>query len=409
MTTLASTNRTQLSIKPEATAGTVDNSSACYGLRFTGESLNFNVKKDSDKEIRSDRQRVSSTSISAQAEGGVNIHLQYGEYDPLFEALLQSTWVAAGTNGVATGLATVTGTATTIIGTGMPVLAKGQWFKFSHTLWTPAGQSVGSLGLLRCSATVAPTASLITLDASTPLATLASGTAVIQAARLTNGETLKSFTLEMASLDLAVPVYQTYKGMFVSKFNTTFASASMTTGSFDFMGLTHASGTASLLHATRTASQAYDVQNAVRGVGNVWENGAPLTSTFIKSLSMTVDNSLRGQEAIGNYGLVGVGVGTFVANGSLEMYFADGAMYDKFLADTYTAISLSTQDTDGHGYVITFPRVMLTSAKIDAGSKDSDLMASFNWEAFADIDNADSTLRKTMFIDRFGAAVTPLV
>lgn len=408
MPTFASTNRVALSYKPEAVPGTVVTASACYALRMTGETLSFTLKKDSDKEIRSDRQRVSSTTTSAQVDGGLNIHFQYGEYDKLLEALLQGSWVAAGVNGVAAALATVTGTATTIVGTGMPVLAKGQWFKFSHTLWTPAGGSVGSLGLLRCSATVAPTATLITLDASTPLATLASGTGVIQAARLTNGTTMKTFSFEVKFSDLAIPIFALYKGVFVSKFSTTFSSGSLTEANFDFLGMGHTSATTTALHATVTPSLGYDVQNAVTGVGNIWEGGAPLTSTSIKSLQMSIDNNLRGQDAIGTVGLVGVGVGTFNVSGSLEVYFADGSLYNKFLADTYTALSVSTQDPAGNGYVFTFPRVQLTAGKITAGSANADVMASFNWEAFADINHVDVALRQTMFIDRFGAAVVPV-
>ena len=180
----------------------------------------------------------------------------------------------------------------------------------------------------------------------------------------------------------------------------------MTDGNFDFVGLTMASGTAKLLNAAAADSLGFDVQNAVTGVGKIWEAGVPLTSTSIKSMSMTIDNTLRAQEAIGTLGAVGVGAGTFMVSGSLEIYFADGSLYNKFIGDVYTSLCVSTQDTAGNGYVFSFPKVQLTSAKTDAGGKDSDLMASFNWEAFADVGNSEPTLRQTMFIDRVGVAVT---
>lgn len=401
MPTLASTNRAQLSYKPEATPGTPVTATACYALRMTGESLSFDVKKESDKEIRSDRQRVSSVSVSAQAGGGINIHMQYAEYDVLLAALLQSTWVVSGTLGVTTSAGT-TYTATTINATAtLPVVAKGQWLQVSHPL-----RNSGAEELVRVSSTVAPTTSIITLDASTPLAVVGSGSCVLSSSRLTNGTTLQAFTLQRKITDIAVPLYQTFKGMFVSKFNVTFNSAALTEGSFDFLGFTMTSQTTSGLHATVTAATGNDIQNAVTGVGNVWEGGVPLTSTFIKSLGLTIDNSLRPQEAIGTYGLVGVGVGTLAVSGTAEIYFADGSLFDKFLADVYTSFTVSTKDVNGNGYVFSFPRVKLTSGKVNAGGKDADLMASFTWEAFADINNADPTLRQTLFIDRFGDAVT---
>jgi hypothetical protein len=415
MPALATTSRAQLSYKPEVVPGTAVTGTACYGLRMIGESFSFAVKKESDKEIRSDRQRTSVTTVSAQSEGGLNVHMQYGEYDQLFEGLMQSTWVAAGTNGVTaslTGVTVATGTTAPVItGTGLPLLAKGQWFQFSHTLYTPTGQAVNTFALFRAHPVTASNATTITCDTNTLFntVTVASGTALIRSSRITNGVVLKSYTVELQIPDIAIPVFQTYRGMFVSKFSISLASSSLTTANFDFLGFNMTSGTTTGLNATRTASQTYDVQNAVTGVGNVWEGGAPLTSTFIKSITLNIDNTLRGQEAIGNLGLVGVGIGTLMVTGSVEIYFADGSLYNKFLADTFTALSFYTKDVNNNGYVFTLPRVMLTSGKVDAGGKDADMMASFSFEAYADVLNADVSLQKTLFIDRFGAAVLPVV
>jgi len=63
----------------------------------------------------------------------------------------------------------------------------------------------------------------------------------------------------------------------------------------------------------------------------------------------------------------------------------------------------------GNGYIITMPRVNLMSAKVVAGSKDADLMADFELQAFSDDANAVAGLRKTIFIDRVGVALAPLV
>lgn len=407
MPTLASTNRVQLSYKAEAAGFPGVPVTATPGnlLRITGESLSNDLKKESDKEIRSDRQRVSSTTVGATVGGGLNVHMQYGEYDALLSALMQSDWVPSGLNGSFTCSAAYA-TSTTITATAaLPaagVLQPGQWIQVTHPL-----ANAGLPQLVRISAAAAaPTTSLITLDASTPVSVVASGAMFIKGARLSNGTTVKSFTVEMKIDGIAVPVYQTYRGMHVSKFSTSFNSGAMTDGTFDFMGLTMASGTATLLNASMTPSLNFDVQNAVTGVGNIWEAGAPLVSTSIKTFSLNIDNSLRAQEAIGTLGAVGIGVGTLVASGSLEIYFADGSLYNKFLTDAYTSLIVSTKDAAGNGYVFTFPKVQLTSAKANAGSKDSDLMASYNWEAYADAGNAVAALQKTLFIDRFGVAVT---
>lgn len=414
---LASANRVQLGYSPEDTFGTVKATGNYFNLRMTGESLNFDLTKENDKEITSDGQMSSVSTTGAQAAGDVKVHMQYAEYDRFFASVMRSAWVAFGTNGVGAAFSGTftTGTMGTVAGTitagaatsGSSIftsLQRGQWFKLN----APTNGSDGAI--VRVSTTVAPTSTVITLDVNTPLPAAATTLAgcSIAASRLTNGVTLTPFSIERQVTDTTPAQYMVFRGMYPSKFSTSFASGSLTEGTFTFLGKDmRRRDTTSWLAGTAVASQAYDIQNAVTGVGNIWENGAPLASTSIKSLSLDIDSGLRAQTAIGTLGLVGVGIGTFMAKGTMEVYFADGALFDKFLNDTFTSVSFSTKDTAGNGYVFTFPRVQLTSAKVMAGGKDTDLMASFEYTAYGDKGNAIPALRQTLFIDRFGAAVTP--
>lgn len=408
MTTLvlASTNRVQLSYIAEADFGVTPLSGTQKNLRTTGETFDFNLTKENDKEINANADLTSSTTVNAAAGGDLKVHVQYGEYDPFLAGVMRSTWAAYGTNGVGTTF-TADFTATTITASAAPTganafttLAKGQWFR----LTAPTHANDGKL--VRVSTVTAPTSTVITLDTNTPLAT---GTSValcaVATSRVANGVTLTSFSIERQAGD--VTQFFMYKGMYPSKFSTNFASAQLTEGTFSFIGKDVVRDVVTAMPGTATASLAYDIQNAVTGVGKIWENGAPLTSTYIKSMSLEIDSGLRAQDAIGNLGMIGAGIGTFMAKGTMEVYFADGTLYDKFRNDVYTSIILSTTDSAGNGYVFTFPKVMLTSGKIQAGAKDTDLMASFEYTAYRDQANAVSTLRKALFIDRVGAAVVP--
>lgn len=403
--TFASTSRVQLSYIPEATYNVIPVSGTPKNLRMTGESLDFAQTKESDKEIRDDRQMSSSTTVDAQASGDVKVHFQYGEYDVLFAALMQSSWAVFGTNGVGASF-TADFTATTITASvatsGSSLftnLQRGQWFR----LLAPSNANNGKL--FRVSSSVSPTSTVITLDASTP-ATVASSVAncAIQTSRLTNGVVMPSFTLERAITD--VGQYMAYSGMCVSKYATSFSAGSLNDATFTFMGSGFDRDTSTMMPGAPAASLTYDITNAVAGVGNIWSKGVPLVDS-VKTMTLDIDNSLRGQKAIGTLGNAGIGVGTFMVKGSLEVYFANGAMYADFESDTYTSISLSVQDSAGNGYVISLPRVLLTSAKVQAGSKDQDLMATFEYQAYADLTNAVPALRKTIFMDRVGVAVLP--
>jgi hypothetical protein len=404
---LANSSRVQLRRIIETVFGTTPVAGNAINLRATGESLDFDIKKESSKELRSDRQISGATPVSAQGMGGVNFHLSYNEYDDLFASAFQGSWAVFGVAGVG---ATFTGTfTTTTITAGSATagasiftdLKPGQWFR----LLAPTHANNGLL--LRVSTSVAPTTTVITLDTNTP-AVAGAGivNCAIQTSRLTNGATQTSFSLEKEFPDVAQ--FLLFKGMTPGKLNLKFAAANLTDGSIDFMGQGAARAAVTGLPGTPVVSQVHEIHNAASGVGRTWEAGVPMTGQFIKSLDITLDNVQRAQEAIGNFGLIGVGSGTVKVTGTMDMYFSNGNMYDKFLASTYTSVIVSTQDPSGNGYVLTLPRVQLMKGKVVAGAKDQDVMATFEIEAFSDDANANAALRKTVILDRVGVAATVL-
>jgi len=413
---LPSADRVQLAYIPETTFGVIPVAGNGYNLRTTGETLNFDLTKENDKEISATAELTSSTTTGAQAGGDIKVHMQYAEYDRLFASVLRSAWAAYGTNGVgATFTASVTagtmGTVASVItAAAAPTttsafanLKPGQWFQINM----PGDPNNGKV--VRNSTSVATTPTTVTLDVNTPLtASTSVASSSISTSRLQNGVTLSSFTIERQVTETSPAQYFAFRGQYASKFSTQFASKSMTEGTFTFLGKDLlAPTTVTNLPGTTAASQTYDIQNGVTGVGNIWENGAPLAGTTIKKMTFDIDSGLRAQDGLGVLGLVGVGIGTFMVKGTLEVYFANGNLFTKFMNDTYTSISLMTKDAAGNGYVITLPRVMLTKATVTAGSKNSDLMAQFEYTAYKDANNANTNLRSTMFMDRFGAAVTP--
>jgi hypothetical protein len=192
--------------------------------------------------------------------------------------------------------------------------------------------------------------------------------------------------------------------MGISKMSLNLSAGALADGSFDFMGKDAIRGVVTALPGSTAVSKTYEIQNGVKGVGQLWEGTTPLTSTSIKSMTMNIDNNLRGQKALGTLGNIGLGVGDFKVSGTIETYFADGGQFDKFLNDTYTQLVVSIADAAKNGYVFSMPRVLLMNSKITAGSKNQDIMASFDYVAFSDDANATAAMRKTLFIDRLGAA-----
>jgi hypothetical protein len=412
----ASANLTQLRYKTEASFGTTPAGNG-KNIRCTDTSnLTFALTTDTSKEIRSDRQVTDSVLTGASATGSIPFELSYREYDPFMEATLQGTWgvqtkwdgtagTAWGTDGVGAAIPTsatisldvdhhvLTAGGATSGSSIFTNLAKGQWVRLSGS--SIAGQNI----IAQVSKTEAPTATELHFEGLPFVGALGDGGAAVKVNtfRLSNGTTQRSFSIEREHADITQ--FFLFRGMTAGKMSMSFQSGSIVTGSFDFTGKDSVRDGATQM-GTPTASLTYGIMNAVAGVGHVYEDGVALTNTSIKSLSLDLDNSLRAQDAIGTLGAVGIGSGTCMVSGSMEVYLADGALYDKFVANENTSLSWSATDTEGNGYVFTLPNVKLKDVKVTGGSQNTDAMLSVSFDGLM-----DPVLLKTLVIDRVGNGV----
>ncbi|MEZ0231899.1 MAG: phage tail tube protein [Methylophilaceae bacterium] len=391
MTGLATTSRVGLRFRKEANWGVTPTTGNHKSLRLVSESLNFNIGTDSSKEIRSDRQTTDLIQISASAEGGFNFELSYGEYDPIFSSALQADWVEAGTDGESTMTATFTTTALTAsAGTPFVNIEDGQWVSISGAV-NEANNGIKQV-LTKTSS------SILTFAASTFTAESGTANLKVSSARLKNGVTQSSFTIEKEFADIVQ--FISYRGMMPSQMTLDVQSGSFAGGSFTFLGKDSAQAAVTVMPGTKGASLSYPVMNSVNNVSNILENGAALANTFIKSLSLSLDNGLRGQDAIGVLGNVGIGNGNLNLSGSMDIYFADAALYQKFINNTDSSLSFRLSDSAGRGYVFTLPRIKYSNAQIVAGGMNQDVMVSLSWQAIR-----HPTSGTTIIIDRVGAAV----
>lgn len=371
--------------------------------RVTGETLDYTISKESSKEINSDRTIASVVPVTASTAGNLTGELSYTDWDDELESVLQSTWAVLGTDGE-TAAVTVDCTATTITAAVAPTganaftnLKPGQWFRIKS-----AGANGGKI--VRVHATTAPTTTVITLDAATPAAVSTGESVQLQSSRLTHGTTQTSFTIERENSDIGV--FMAYTGQTPSKLNVNVSSGALTQVTFDFMGKSAQESNTTLLPGTPVPASAYDVHSGVSGATlAVWMDGAPLTGTYIKSVSLDFDNSLRSQEAIGTLGAVAIAGGTIACTATAQIYFANKDMFTKFRQNVNTSLIFSSTDNDGNGYIFSLPVLNITSYKSNASAKDQDQMLDITFTALADRGNAVEALRKLLFIDRVGNPV----
>ena len=85
--TLATANRASLRFIEEVTFGQTPATPAFNELRYTGESLNYNIENVVSDEIRSDRMTSDLVQVSADASGDVNVEISYDAYDAFWQLL----------------------------------------------------------------------------------------------------------------------------------------------------------------------------------------------------------------------------------------------------------------------------------------------------------------------------------
>lgn len=381
---LASSNRAQVRYVEEEQFGITPEVGTPKSLRMTGETLDFAITTETSQEIRSDRQTTDLVHTGASASGGINIELSYAEFDPFIEAALQGTWSHYGTDGVGVAAdVTLDSDNNTLVWGSAPAgddalsrLAPGDWLRVM-ALGDEADGFVAQIDEV--------SEDTLTLNVETLLpgqgSRVVSG-AQIRSSKVENGTTQRSFTVEKEFED--VEQVFCFRGMTVSELSLSFSSGSILTGSITFMGKGSEQGTDTFLPGVAEESQTFEIMNAVTGVGNILEDGAPLTDTFFQSLTFNINNNLREQTAIGHLGAVSIAPGTLNASGDVEMYLADGNMYNKFRSNESTSLSFSAEDPSGNGYVFNIPNVKFSSMTVQAGGLDTDVMLSSSWQGLMD-------------------------
>lgn len=404
---LASTSRLQLRYVEETVFGETPTVGETRELRFTGESLNYTLTKESSDEINKYRGVSSMIATSAEAAGSINGEFQYGEYDRFLAALLQDEWVEFGTGGVgapfeATFTATTIAAAAATAGTSnFENIVPGGWF----TLQAPGNPNNNKL--FRASKSVPATDMLITLDPGTP-ATPGAGIAGVSltVSRLSNGVTQPSFSIERESGD--TDEFFLYRGQTLSSMNLNIATAAKTTVEFAFMGRDAARAQDTALPQPVIPSMPFQIMSGVSGTScALWVDGAPLTGTFVNSIALSYDNALRMQNAICSLGAVGIGSGTIAVTLDLEVYFASGAkFYDEFLLNKNVEISFTAFDTEGNGYIFTLPQANVSTYTANGTAKDQDLLAQISMTGLMNLSTTNpDLLGKVLIIDRVGVVL----
>lgn len=91
---MSSADLTVLRYVKESTIGVTPSTPALTQIRFTGESLNYNIENTKTNEIRPDRVESDLVQTSAQGGGDINFELSYNSFKEFLSGLFCSAWTA---------------------------------------------------------------------------------------------------------------------------------------------------------------------------------------------------------------------------------------------------------------------------------------------------------------------------
>ncbi len=382
---MSDSSQSQLFFVKESVFNTTP-ASALQTLRSTGESLARAIENIVSNEIRQDRQIPDLILTSGQSGGGLDFELSYTTYDDLFAGALYTDWVGVGggstellTSGAsASNLEFTLASAGNTITFGSAVthaIVPGQWIELAgstaddgyHQVTAVSGQEL----TVRSSPGIATDETLDETDSAT-----------VKGGRIRNGTTRASFSMEKLFADKTK--YMSFTGMVVNNLSLNLASRAITTGSLQFLGVSHATAGSTIGTGGPTAATTTDVMSASSNVAQISEGGTIYTTTFVNSMTINLTNNLRPNAAVGSSEIFNIGSGRCNVTGTMSIYFEDFTEYDKFIAGTPTEVDVVFEDDAGNGLIFSLPHVKFTTGEILARGTDQDVFAELGYQAVLD-------------------------
>lgn len=168
-----------------------------------------------------------------------------------------------------------------------------------------------------------------------------------------------SFTMEEAHYDIGQ--FVTYTGMVVDKFDLTVPASGIVTGKIDLIGKT----------ATALATSSVDTVGGYTpapakipftdngSAGFIKEGGT--TIGYVTSYSLSIDKGLTRNWAVATDTVYELTTGKYKVTGTINVYFKDAVMYNKFINGTASSLDLKLDD-GVNTYQFFLPNIKYTGA-----------------------------------------------
>lgn len=282
-------------------------------------------------------------------------------------------------------------------------LVPGAWIKIGGTATATQFATAADNGFVRVSSITAHSISLDRVPSGwTADAGAGKTISLWMGDYIRNGVTQISSTFERQYTDQAVPTYEYISGLSPSKAAFTFDAQKIVTYTMTYMGAATQYLAARVAGATDIAAPTSPVLNTSSNIGGIYLNGAAVAGpSFLMSATLSIDNNLRNQNALGSLSPIGIGNGEFTVTGSISTYFGDVTIANQVVTNTATSLTFVAQNSPGQlpskGTVLfDMPRVKYSSGAPTVEGKNRDVMIAPNYQAIM-----DQTLGYTVHVARY--------
>lgn len=214
---------------------------------------------------------------------------------------------------------------------------------------------------------------------------------------LTDGTTEKSYTFEDQIVDSSFSPnqYMVYKGGRIANLSMSLATEAIVSGSFSVMGTTPsiAQSSAGTGNTTETTTGPFNTVDMVTTLTEGPVSGTESDLTRVVGVDLNLQRALRKKMEIGALNPFDIGIGRLMVTGSIQVYFENDTLMDAWFGYTDRSLTLTLDDNGstggGNQLQIVIPKFKLVGdPAVDIPGPDSDVLATFNFEAYADADDS---------------------
>lgn len=189
------------------------------------------------------------------------------------------------------------------------------------------------------------------------------------------GVTPKFFSVERRFLD--IDKYLLYKGVNVGKFSLSIPTEGGVTGTFDLIGRDMVASATSVGTPTDVA-----LNEPFTSDGGILSEGGT-TLAIVTALELSLDNGVAPNPAVGSNISQQQSYGVSNLTGTLTAYFDGLTLFNKFINETESSLSMTLVDPAGNDVVILIPRLKYSGAEVNVESGGS-VLVSLPFQALRD-------------------------